>query len=247
MVVRGGYGVYYNTSVYNMIAANMAQQPPFAQVLNVSTYAWLNPLLHRQRIRCCRRTRRFDSTYAIDPYYRIGYAQTWTHLRAARSAVRHVRHRWISGHERDAARPAVSAEFRRARDAPLDLLPQGFIYQMSNGNSTYHAAQFQLNRRFRSGLGWGASYQFSKSIDNAGTGGRGQGGTPVAQNWLDYSAERGLSSFDSRHNISVQATVQHGHGYAPAARCCKGWKGALLKDWTSARCLRCAPAIRSRR
>ena len=31
LVIRGGYGVYYNTSVYNMIAGNMAQQPPFAQ------------------------------------------------------------------------------------------------------------------------------------------------------------------------------------------------------------------------
>ena len=29
--IRGGYGIYYNTSVYNTIANNMAQQPPFAQ------------------------------------------------------------------------------------------------------------------------------------------------------------------------------------------------------------------------
>ena len=36
LVVRGGYGAYYNTSVYNIIAGNMAQQPPFAQSLSVS-------------------------------------------------------------------------------------------------------------------------------------------------------------------------------------------------------------------
>ena len=36
LVVRGGYGAYYNTSVYNIIAGNMAQQPPFAQALSVS-------------------------------------------------------------------------------------------------------------------------------------------------------------------------------------------------------------------
>ena len=43
MVVRGGYGIYYNTSVYNIIAGNMAQQPPFAQALSVSSSA-ANPL-----------------------------------------------------------------------------------------------------------------------------------------------------------------------------------------------------------
>jgi len=29
MVIRGGYGTYYNIRVYNTIANNMAQQPPF--------------------------------------------------------------------------------------------------------------------------------------------------------------------------------------------------------------------------
>ena len=88
-----------------------------------------------------------------------------------------------------------------APGAAASTLPNSFIYETSNGNSIYHAAQFQLNRRFRSGLGANASYQFSKSIDNAGTGGRGQGGTPVAQNWLDLSAERGLSP------VSIRATT----------------------------------------
>ena len=34
LVIRGGYGVYYNTSVYNLVASNLAQQPPFAQSLS---------------------------------------------------------------------------------------------------------------------------------------------------------------------------------------------------------------------
>jgi len=76
-----------------------------------------------------------------------------------------------------------------------------------------------------------AAYQFSKSIDNAGTGGRGQGNTPVAQNWLDLSAERALSSFDSRHNVSVQFQYSTGMGRA-GGTLLTGWKGALLKDWT---------------
>jgi hypothetical protein len=114
---------------------------------------------------------------------------------------------------------------------PESAFPHGFIYETSNGNSIYHAAQFQLNRRFRSGVGARASYQFSKSIDNAGTGGRGQGGTPIAQNWADLSAERGLSSFDSRHNLSAQLQYSTGMG-AAGGTLVNGWKGALIKDWT---------------
>jgi hypothetical protein len=71
-------------------------------------------------------------------------------------------------------------------------------------------------------LGSGVSYQFSKSIDNAGTGGRGQGGTPIAQNWLDYGAERGLSGFDARHNVSIQAQYSTGMGRAGGHYCRAG-------------------------
>src|SRR5262249_37315748 len=36
MVVRAGYGVYYNTSVYQAIALRMAQQSPLSKTLSVS-------------------------------------------------------------------------------------------------------------------------------------------------------------------------------------------------------------------
>ena len=49
LVVRGGYGIYYNTSVYNIIAGNMAQQPPFAQSLSVPASA-ANPLNINDRL-----------------------------------------------------------------------------------------------------------------------------------------------------------------------------------------------------
>jgi hypothetical protein len=53
----------------------------------------------------------------------------------------------------------------------------------------------------------------------------------VAQNWLDLSAERGLSSFDARHNLSVQVQYSTGMGMA-GGTLVNGWRGALMKDWT---------------
>jgi hypothetical protein len=62
-------------------------------------------------------------------------------------------------------------------------------------------------------------------------GGRGQGGSVIAQNWLNLSAERGLSSFDQRHLLSVQMQYSTGVGVG-GGTLLGGWRGALFKDWT---------------
>ena len=228
LVVRGGYGAYYNTSVYNIIAGNMAQQPPFAQALSVSASA-ANPLSIATGFLAAS-NQSLSSTYAIDPNYRIGYAQTWT------LSVQHdlPLGMFATANYLGTKGTRLDQQFIPNSVAPgaaVSLLPHNFTYETSNGNSIYHAAQFQLNRRFRSGIMANAGYQFSKSIDNAGTGGRGQGNTPVAQNWLDLAAERGLSSFDARHNLSLQFQYSTGMGQS-GGTLVNGWKGALMKDWT---------------
>ena len=228
MVVRGGYGVYYNTSVYNIIAANLAQQAPFAQTLSVSNSA-ATPLSITNAFLLAS-SDSLTNTYAIDPNYRIGYAQTWTlsvQNDLPLGMFGTVGYLGTKGTRLDQQFIPNSV----APGAAESSLRHNFIYETSNGNSIYHAAQFQLIRRFRTGISAHAAYQFSKSIDNAGTGGRGQGNTPVAQDWLDLSAERGLSSFDSRHNLSLQVQYSTGMGVT-GGTLVNGWRGALIKDWT---------------
>jgi hypothetical protein len=50
------------------------------------------------------------------------------------------------------------------------------------------------------GLGVGAQYVFSRSIDDASS--IGGGGSVVAQNPFDISADRGLSSFEQKHRFT---------------------------------------------
>ncbi|MBI4907135.1 MAG: carboxypeptidase regulatory-like domain-containing protein [Acidobacteria bacterium] len=228
LVVRGGYGVYYNTSVYNTVANNMAAQPPFARVLSVSG-SQANPLNILTGF-TAGVDRSLTNTFAIDPNYRIGYAQTWNltiQHDLPRSLFFTAGYMGTKGTRLDQTFIPNSV----APGARESALPHSYTYETSNGNSIYHSANFQLNRRFRSGFSANSSYQFSKSIDNAGTGGRGQGGNPVAQDWLDLSAERGLSSFDSRHNVQFSAQYSTGMGRT-GGTLIGGWKGTLLKDWT---------------
>ncbi len=55
----------------------------------------------------------------------------------------------------------------------------------------------------------------------------------VAQNWLNLSGERGLSTFDQRHLLSLQAQYTTGMGLG-GGTLLSGWRGALLKEWTFA-------------
>ena len=57
------------------------------------------------------------------------------------------------------------------------------------------------------------------------------GGPSIAQNWLDLRAERGLSTFDQRHLLNLQAQYTTGMGLG-GKTLMSGWKGTLFKEWT---------------
>jgi hypothetical protein len=224
-VIRAGYGIYYNTSAYNAIANSMAQQPPLSVAWSVAASA-SNPLTLENGFPLSTATGT-TNTFAIDPNYRVGYAQTWT------VAVQHslpmamfatVSYLGTKGTRLDQQYLPNSVP---AGYAGLVTEPAGYTYQQSNGNSVYHAAQFQLGRRFRSGFSGDVFYTFSKSIDNAATG----GGAVVAQDWTNLSAERALSSFNRTHVLNLMAQFSSGFGRR-GGTLVNGWKGALLKDWT---------------
>ena len=53
----------------------------------------------------------------------------------------------------------------------------------------------------------------------------------IAQNWLNLTAERGLSNFDQRHLLTAQIQYTTGMGLGGGALL-SGWQGALFKEWT---------------
>ena len=53
----------------------------------------------------------------------------------------------------------------------------------------------------------------------------------IAQNWLDLSAERGLSTFDQRNLLNAQIQYTTGVGLGGGSLL-SGWRGKWLKRWT---------------
>ena len=74
LVIRAGYGIYRNTSVYQPIALLLAQQPPLSKTRSVETSA-ANPLTLANGFNAP--PGGTLNTFAVDPDFRVGYAHNW--------------------------------------------------------------------------------------------------------------------------------------------------------------------------
>jgi hypothetical protein len=83
---------------------------------------------------------------------------------------------------------------------------EAFNWETSQGSSILHAGSVRLRKRMTKGFAAGGTYTYSKSIDNASS--IGNGAQVVAQNDQNLRAERGLSSFDQRHKLTGDWTLE---------------------------------------
>jgi hypothetical protein len=255
LVLRAGYGIYYDTSVYQTIAQQMAQQAPLSKSLSVQNNSAC-PLTLANGFNACPSIT--PDTFAIDPKFRIGYAQVWQ-LSAQRDLPGSLQliATYLGTKGTRGVQEFLPNTFPAGAVNPCPGCPAGFAYLTSNGNSTREAGQLQLRRRLHNGFTGTAQYTYSKSIDDDSLlGGQGpnlqtqsttipswlspgtatlnavtQGAPTIAQNWLDLGAERGLSTFDQRHLLNLQLQYTTGMGLAGGSLL-SGWKGTLFKEWT---------------
>ena len=226
VVLRAGYGIYRNTSVYQTLAQQMAQQPPLSFAFNsVSTPE--TPLTLASGFIAPVSTTL--NTVAFDPGFRVGTVHRWQasaqrDLPGGLTAVA----TYLAGKGVNLPQAFIPNTYPAGAPNPCPQCPTGFVYNTSGGSSIQHAGQFELRRRLQSGLQWTATYTLTKATDNASSFG-GPGGN-IAQNWLDLEAERAPSSFEQRHLFRFNISYNTGQGIAGGALR-TGVLGTLLNGW----------------
>jgi hypothetical protein len=228
IVVRSGYGIYYNGGVYGQLASNMVGQPPFAQTATLQT-STLAPLTLEAGFPPVP-SLTIANTFAVDPNYHPGYAQQWTtsiQETIGRGYVIQVAYNGTKGTDLDVLQlpnRALPGNPLTAQQRLLIADASEFTYDTSVGNSTYNAAQVNFTRRFGRGTSFQLLYTFSKAIDDSSTLG---GGAVLIPN--DLRAERALSPTDQRHVLRMNYNYVSQIGNMRT-----GFLANIMRGWTLA-------------
>ena len=230
IIIRSGYSIFYSGSPYAQIASQLAAQPPFATTASLITSV-AAPLTVQNGFAAAPGTT-ITNTYAINPDFRLAYAQTWNFT--IQNTLPHGfvidteyigtkgTNLGIVENPNRLAAGSVSQPQLQIGDAT------SFSYQTYGANSSFNAAQARITRRLSRSVSAMILYTFSKSIDDASSF-SGTGGT-VVQYLNDLSLERGLSTFDQRHNLSTTFQLSSPVGIRGFLRNA-GWRTTLLRSW----------------
>jgi hypothetical protein len=241
LLIRSGYQISHDTSVYQSAAMAMAQQhgttqTPLSTSLSISgspgcQLSMGNPFVAQT----CSTTTTTPDSFAMDPNFRVGYVQIWNlSLQRDLPGSLQMVVSYLGNKGTRGVQEFLPNTVPAGGTDPYAAYPSGYLYRTSNGNSTREAGSIELRRRLRSGLQAGARYTYSKSLDDVySLSGQGSvsGGSGVAQNWLDLSGQRGLSSSDQRHVLSANAQYTTGMGLG-GKTLMSGWRGLAYKEWT---------------
>jgi hypothetical protein len=209
--IRGGIGVFYNRTTHGDVTnPYLAQAPLFSNpIVYYGTLATLlssSGALFPQNVTGLDPVGKVPTTYnfSLGVQQNVG-GGTVLDVAYVGSLGRHLM--WV----RDLNTIPLGATFDPANADPTDTrvpLPTPFLRPMQGFNavnfrefaasSNYHSLQVSVNRRFKRGLQFGASWTWSKSLDynsdNAGTV-----STLVPVRVWNY----GLSSYDRTHVLKV--------------------------------------------
>ena len=214
MVIRGGYGINFNTGQYATIASQLAFQPPFAvtqtniagqQGCGTTTFTLANayapPAAQRTtpppNANGCSTTT-VQNNFSANKDYRLGHVQVWNidiQKTLGLGIVTNVGYNGTKSGELDIVRAP-----NRTPTGLLNPNAQAFNFEDSVGYARFQGLSVNVRKRLQKGISIQATYLYGHSIDDASS--IGGSGTVVAQDPNNLNAEEGNSSFDIRHQVS---------------------------------------------
>ena len=212
LVLRSGYGIFYDGGIYSRMVTNMLDQPPFATASTLTA----NPeeMLTLQDGFPALSSNTIHNTYAADSNFRRPYAQTWNFSaedELFRNVILSVAYVGTKGSKLDLLLSPDSLN-PSAKGSQQTSIPgvQQFLYETDGADSIYNGLQVTLRRQFHGGFSMSGNYTWGKSIDDAASvGGNGRN---VPQDSFDLHAERALSNFDVRNKLIVNDTYEFPFG-----------------------------------
>jgi hypothetical protein len=237
-VWRGGYQISYDAPFTQLIFLGPATTTPNAisTPVNAPNTGRGLPNWFEQLPTTAATPKLTDSRIAIDPEFRNPYTERWSfgfQRKLPQSTVLDVSYIGSESH-----RLTTKADWNpRLPTGVLRLYPNfgPADIRTSEGNSSYHALQARVERRFAHGFQIATSYTWSKFIDSTSEGAGNQNvqqpdrmnrtSVPVMQGGLKL--DRGLSDFDRPHRLTVAYLWA-----VPGPR--SGWWKYALGGWSIA-------------
>lgn len=197
MVMRGGYGINFNTGQYATIASQLAFQPPFAVTqTNIANEQGCGAIQLANAFGCSAAT--VQNNFSANKDYRLGHVQVWNidiQKTLGLGIVTNIGYNGTKSGELDI--------LRAPNRTPAGLLnpdAQAFNFEDSIGYARFQGLSVNVRKRLQKGISLQATYLYGHSIDDASSIGGSTG--VVAQDPNNLNAEEGNSSFDIRHQVS---------------------------------------------
>ncbi len=212
-VIRGGYGVYWDLKLLNIIL-NSNLTAPFltSYTFNQSTNGLPNINLANPYSGSSGGAAIPSASWVPSPF-RDGYVQQWNfniQRELPSSMGLTVGYVGSKGTHLDMAydynEPGPTSSFTQS----IRKFPNfaAINVRSPGASSNYNAVQASLEKRFSRGLSFLASYTYSKSIDDSSAW------SSTVVDPTNFKLERGLSSFDARNRFIASYTydLPYGHG-----------------------------------
>jgi carboxypeptidase family protein/TonB-dependent receptor-like protein len=235
MVVRGGYGIFYDAGILNLNIFPRYDPPNFALDLFIGPRPIENAFSGSA----------IPLTLAngIDRHYRDSYYHHFNvglQRKIAEAMVIDVAYVGSRGRNLQLMRdlnqgPPGGPPFRNPTFGPARI-------GSSSGSSTYDSLQVRVDRQFVRGLAFLAAYTRSRSIDDGSSLFGSKASTGFPQDSFNVDAERGPSDVDTPHRLVVSSIWElplgTGHRFfnaGPLAATMSGWEVTGILTYQSGR------------
>ncbi len=231
LVVRAGYGIFYDESIYQSVVNALVNQAPFATTSTQVTSPGRMLTLQDGFPAVSSTTAR--NTFAVDPNYHTPYAQSWNLMLEqdlSSTYILSVAYIGTRGTHLNLLLAPNIAVTSTGQTLTRNALP--FEYDTGGASSLYNGLRVSLRHFSRHNFSFFLNYTYSKAEDNAssvggtasargffilgGPGGLGAGSAitaaasplPPAQNPFDLGAEWALSGFNPTHSVRAFGRYQ---------------------------------------